>query len=162
MAERELIGGLIATYRELNTEVRRLPEERLRLRGEGGSVREVVTRLRDRELAVSEALKQRLTGVSMPEIFDEDEAPVIGTESEDDSTAARISQFGTAREATLVRLRGVAAEEWDRVPEGGGQPIRAEARQLLDNDRRALARIVGLLGAPAPAAGAGAGTGSDR
>ena len=162
MAERELIDGLIATYRELNAKVRQLPEERLRLRDAGGSVREVVTRLRDRELAVSEALKQRLTGVSMPEIFDEDEAPIIGTESEDDSTAARISQFGTAREATLVRLRGVPAEEWDRAPEGGGQPIRAEARQLLDNDRRALERIVALLGSPSPAAGAGARTAPDR
>lgn len=162
MADRELIDGLIATYRALNTDIHQQPEERLRLRGAGGSVREVVTRLRDRELAVSEALKQRLTGVPMPEIFDEDEAPVIGTESEDDSTAARISQFGTAREATLVRLRGVAAEEWDLVPEGGGQPIRAEARQLLDNDRRALERIVDLLGAPAPAANAGAPTRPDR
>lgn len=112
----------------------------------------MVTGLRDRELAVSEALKQRLTGVAMPEIFDENAAPIIGTESEDDSTAARVAQFGTAREATLVRLRSVVAEEWDRAPEGGGQPIRAEARQLLDNDRRALGRIAELLAAPSPAA----------
>lgn len=152
MSERELIDELIATYRKLNIDVRRQPEERLRLRGAGGSVREVVTGLRDRELAVSEALKQRLTGVAMPEIFDENAAPIIGTESEDDSTAARIAQFGTAREATLVRLRSVVAEEWDRAPEGGGQPIRAEARQLLDNDRRALGRIAELLAAPSPAA----------
>ena len=162
MAERDVIDGLIATYRELNAKVRQQPEERLRLRDAGGSVREVVTRLRDRELAVAEALKQRLTGVPMPEIFAEDEAPVIGTESADDSTAARISQFGTAREATLVRLRAVPTEEWDLAPEGGGQPIGAEARQLLDNDRRALARIVELLGAPTPAAGAGGRPGAER
>ena len=153
MAERDVIDGLIATYRELNAKVRQQPEERLRRRDAGGAVREVVTRLRDRELAVAEALKQRLTGVPMPEIFDENEAPVVGTETEDDTTSARISQFGTAREATLVRLRGLSAEEWGHAPEGGGQPIRAETRQLHDNDRRPLERIAGLLGAPAPTVG---------
>jgi hypothetical protein len=57
MPDQDAIDGLVATYLQLNTTVRLLPEERLSLRGEGGPVREVVTRLRDRELRFSEALR---------------------------------------------------------------------------------------------------------
>ena len=148
MAEQDLIGGLINTYRELNTRVRPLPEARLRIGGNGGgSVREVVSRMRDSELRFSQALKERVTGVPMPEMFGEDEAPIVGTESSDDTTAAIISQFGTARESTLALLRTLPAEDWDQTIEGG-QPIRARIRQLHDNDRRQMERIVGLLGSP--------------
>ena len=148
MPDQELIDGLIATYRELNGKVRPLPEDRLRLKGDGGgSVREVVTRLRDSELRFSQALKERITGVAMPEIFGEDETPVVGTESSEDSTAAILSQFGTARESTLALLRSLPDEDWDR-PIDEGQPIRARIRQLRDNDRRQVERIVALLGSP--------------
>jgi len=148
MADQDLIGGLINTYRELNARVRPLPEDRLRLASNGdGSVRDIVTRLRDSELRFSQALKERVTGVPMPEMFGEDEAPIVGTESSDDSTAAILSQFGTARESTLALLRTLPAEDWDQTIEGG-QPIRARIRQLHDNDRRQMERIVGLLGSP--------------
>ena len=147
MPDQELIDGLISTYRELNVKVRPLPEERLQLRGDGGSVRDVVTRLRDSELRFSQALKERITGVAMPEIFGEEEAPVVGTESSQDTTATILSQFGTARESTLAMLRTLPDEDWDQALEGG-QPIRARIRQLHDNDRRQMERIVGLLGSP--------------
>ena len=148
MAEQELIDGLIATYRELNAKVRPLPEERLRLRSDGGgSVREVLTRLRDSELRFSQALKERITGVPMPEMFGEDEVPVVGTESSEDTTATILSQFGTARESTLAMLRQLPEEDWHR-PIEGGQPVHTRIRQLLDNDRRQMERIVALLGSP--------------
>jgi hypothetical protein len=109
-------------------------------------------------LRFADALKARLTGVHMPEIFDEAEAPVVGTERDDDPTRARLAQFGTAREATLVRLRGVPEPEWDVVPATGGQPIRAETRQLLEHDQQVLHQIQQTLAAvpatePAPAPG---------
>ena len=107
----------------------------------------MVTRLRDSELRFSQALKERVTGVPMPEMFGEDETPIVGTESSDDTTAAIISQFGTARESTLALLRTLPSEDWDQTIEGG-QPIRARIRQLHDNDRRQMERIVGLLGSP--------------
>lgn len=148
MADQELIGGLISTYRELNTRVRSMPEDRLRMGGErNGSVREVVSRLRDSELRFSQALKERVTGVPMSDQFGEDDAPVVGTEGLDDSTASIISQFGTARESTLALLRTLPAEEWDQTLEGG-EPIRTRIRQLHENDRRQMERIVGLLGSP--------------
>lgn len=152
MSDRELIDGLIATYRTLNFTVRVHPEAQLRAAGPHGSVRQAVTRLRDRELRFSDALKARLTGVHMPEIFDEAEAPVVGTERDDDTTRARLSQFGTAREATLVRLRGVSEPQWDQAPEMGGQPIRAETQQLLEHDHQALQQIRQVLAATASAA----------
>lgn len=151
MADQDLIDGLIATYRDLNARVRPLPEERLQVRGgaahDGGSVRDVVTRLRDSELRFSQALKERITGVPMPEMFGEEEAPVLGTETSNDTTATILSQFGTARESTLAMLRSLPAPDWDQVLEGG-QPIRARVRQLYENDRRQMERIVGLLGSP--------------
>jgi len=152
MSDRDLIDGLIATYRTLNFTVRVHPEAQLRAAGPHGSVRQAVTRLRDRELRFSDALKARLTGVHMPEIFDEAEAPVVGTESDEDTTRARLSQFGTAREATLVRLRGVPEDAWNQAPATGGQPIGAETRQLLEHDQQALRQIQQVLAAAVPAA----------
>ncbi len=105
----------------------------------------LVTRLRDTELRFSQALKERLTGVAMPEMFGEDEAPVLGTETDHDSTAALISQFGTAREATLALLRPLPEEGWDQ-PLEGGKPICARVEELAANDRRQLERIAGPLG----------------
>ena len=150
---RDLVSGLIATYRELTTQVRPLPEEQLRQGGAEGSVRAVVTRLRDTELRFSQALKERLTGVAMPEIFGEEEAPVLGTETDEDSTAVRISQFGTAREATLAQLRPLSDEGWDQELEGG-KPICARVEELIAHDRRQLERITGLLGGRTQRAGA--------
>lgn len=143
-----VIDDLITTYRELNGRVRHLPEERLRLKGgDGASVRDVVVRLRDNELKFSQALKERLTGVPMPEIFGEDEAPVLGTEGEDDSTPVILSQFGTARESTLAMLRGMGSGEMNQALEGA-RPISERLAQLVQHDRRLVERINGLLGAP--------------
>ncbi len=105
----------------------------------------LVTRLRDTELRFSQALKERLTGVAMPEMFGEDEAPVLGTETDHDSTAALISQFGTAREVTLALLRPLPEEGWDQ-PLEGGKPICARVEELAANDRRQRERIAGPLG----------------
>ena len=154
MADHTLIDGLISTYRELNTKVRSLPEERLRLKGQAGgaagagaSVRDTVTRLRDSELRFSQALKERITGVPMPDMFGDDEGLVVGTEGANDSTASILSQFGTARESTLAMLRSLADADWDQAIEQG-KPIRTRVQELVENDRRNLERIVGLLGAP--------------
>ncbi len=148
MPDQELIDGLIATYRELNAKVRSQAEDRLRIADkEGRSVRDVVSRLRDSELRFSQALKERVTGVPMPEMFDESAAPVVGTEGADDSTNALLSQFGTARESTLALLRTLPDDNWDETLQGG-KPIRTRIQELRDNDRRQVERIVGMLGAP--------------
>jgi hypothetical protein len=149
MPDQELIDGLIATYRELNMRVRSLPEEQLKQPGsDGTSVREIIRRLRDDELRFSQALKERITGVPMPEIFG-DEAPVVGTENPDDTTAIMIAQFGTARESTLAMLHSLPDPAWDDVPEGAEKSIRSRIQDLLNNDRRQLQRIDSVIGAGA-------------
>ncbi len=147
MSDRDIIDGLIATYRDLNLRVRPQSEERLRLRGEQGAVRDVVTRLRDEELVFSQALKDSISGLPVADLHAED-APVLGTESDHDNTSTILAQFGTARESTLAMLRSLPAEEWD-AQVSGAPSVRTRVTQLLANDRRHMERIIGLLGSPA-------------
>lgn len=143
-----IIQQLIATYRDLNNRVRTLSEDRLRLRkGDKPSVRDVLVLLRDDELVFAQALKERLTGVPMPEIF-ENEKPVIGNETEDESTQTVISQFGTARATTLTLLRGLNEEQWNEQIEGSAMTVLGRVQELVASDAEKMERINDLLGAP--------------
>jgi hypothetical protein len=145
MPDQELIDGLVATYKTLNMSVRQLPEEKLRSGGGNASAREAIRRLRDDELQFSQAFKVRVTtGQPMPAISQNEQA-IIGTESEDDTTAALIAQFGTARESTLAMLRGLPDEEWDST-EAGAQTIRMIIRERVASDQRRLQAITEPLG----------------
>ena len=145
MSDQELIDGLVATYRTLNAQVRSQPEEKLRApTAAGWTVRDALRRLRDDELKFSQALKVRVTtGQAMPEVAEEEKA-VIGTESDDDTTAALIAQFGTARESTLAMLRGLPDPEWDST-EAGPRTIRLIIRDLVAYDQRRLQAITAPL-----------------
>jgi hypothetical protein len=148
MSEQELFNGLIATYRDLNLKVRPLPDERLTLGGAGGSVRDVVLTMRDHELRFSQALKDRLSSVSLSGAFgDKGETMLIEIPSPDDTTVEVISQFGTARESTLAMLRGMAPEIWDDR-EHGPTTVREATEDLLASDGVHLEKIVNLLGSP--------------
>ena len=145
MAQQELIDGLIATYRELNNRVRPLPEARVTTRDAGGtSIRDILVRLRDQELRFSQALKDRVSGSTVPDLFANVEGGVLGTESSHDTAAVVLSQFGTARESTLAMLRSLDADGWATAP-SGGRSIIDSIRQLVDNDRREMEQIGGLL-----------------
>ena len=146
--QQHLFDGLIATYRYLNLKVRPLPEDRLIIGRSGETIRDVMLDLRDDELRFSQALKDRLTGSTMIDVFkDEEGAAMAEIPSADDTTVEVISQFGTARESTLAMLQGLSPETWD---DGSGGPltIRAAAAALLANDRAHLEKIVSLLGSP--------------
>jgi hypothetical protein len=148
MGEQELFNGLIATYRELNLKVRTLPEERLSLGQPGNTVRDVVLEMRDDELRFSQALKDRLSGVSLTGAFgDKGETQLIEIPSPDDTTVEVISQFGTARESTLAMLRGMAPEVWDDRDHGPAT-VREATEDLLASDGVHLEKIVALLGSP--------------
>jgi hypothetical protein len=145
MAEQELISGLIETYRTLNTSVRGLDEQRLRTAQGDGSIHTAMKQMRDNELLFSQALKERVSGVPIATAVSSDERPTIGTETDQDTTAMMIAQFGTARESTLAMLRGLPSAEWDAVV--NGESIRGRVTNLLENDRKQLAQINGLLAA---------------
>lgn len=144
MAQTELIDSLITTYRELNSKVRQLPEERL-APGSGTGVRDLIRLLRDHEMRFSQALKERITGVEMPDFGRGADTPVLGTETSHDSTAVLLSQFGTARESTLAMLRGLGADDWQGTTEGG-RSIAASVQQLTEHDRRQMDQINSALG----------------
>lgn len=145
MPDLDLINGLIATYRELNHSVRRLPEEQLRRpAAQGRSAHELLRELRDREMLFSQALKSRAMSGS-ENGWSETEMPTLGLESDDDTSAMLIAQFGTARESTLALLRDLPDAEWDAP--AGGKTIRTRVFELLDNDRRQLERISSAIGA---------------
>ena len=147
----DLISALIQTYRTLNHEIRPRDERELRSRGSGGhAVRDVVEQMRDDEMRFSQALKERISGVPMPDWL-QNELPVIGTESEGDSTAVLIAQFGTARESTLAMLRTLDAADWDAELDEG-QPIRQRIVELVENDQRHLQRLGAIRPAAATAA----------
>lgn len=146
MSEHDLINDLITTYRNLNNKVRMLPEDRLTMAdGAGNSVRQAVTELRNSEMEFSQALKDSISGISKADMIKG--KPVIGTESESDTTASIISQFGTARESTLAMLRTLTPEEWSKSIEGGAT-IRKRLEEHLGRDKQSMEQIVGLLGSP--------------
>src|SRR5215207_11746015 len=148
MSEQDMFNGLIATYRDLNLKVRPLPDERLTLGKSGSSVRDVVLAMRDHELRFSQALKDRLSGVSLTGAFgDRGETQLIEIPSPDDTTVEVISQFGTARESTLAMLRGMAPETWDDS-EHGPTTVREATEDLLTSDGTHLEKIVTLPGSP--------------
>ena len=150
MSEQELFNGLIATYRDLNLKVRPLPEERLSLGQSGTTVRDVILQMRDHELRFSQALKDRLSGVSLSGAFgDKSVTELIEIPSPDDTTVEVISQFGTARESTLAMLRGMTPETWDDRDHGPAT-VREATQDLLASDGVHLEKIVGLLGSPSP------------
>lgn len=140
----QIIDQLIATYRELNMSVRPLDEATLSSGKGRESVRSIVERMRDDELRFAQALKERLSGVPMPDIAGDD-APIIGTETENDSTTIIISHFGTARATTLSMLREIGDSDWT-APVEGGKSIQERAQELAENDARQLERIRSLLG----------------
>ena len=144
MSDQQLIDGLIATYKSLNSDVRRIDESVLR----SSTARDVMRRFRDGELRFSQALKERISGVPLPDLFDESDLPTLGSETAEDSTAMLIAQFGTARESTLAMLRDISDSEWDAAKEGE-KTIRARVVELLENDRRQLDRINSLIAAGA-------------
>jgi hypothetical protein len=140
----QLIDTLVATYRELNTRVRPRDEARLASATSQGSIRDIVMQMRTDELLFAQALKERISGVPAPDTSGSD-APVIGTESENDTTTVLISQFGTARATTLTMLKGLSDEDWN-APIDGGASIFDKVSELAANDQRQLQRIIQLLG----------------
>lgn len=145
MPDQEIIDGLIATYRELNHRVRGNGQV---LAGDASEeLLQVLRQLRDRELRASQAIKRILVGDAVEE---DDELPLEDTEfSRQRITSASVllSQFGTAREATLAMVRGLPDEEWNKVVRTprGQMSLRDYLKTLVDRDRERMKEIDGLL-----------------
>ena len=128
-----LIDSLVATYRELNINYRThegTPE-----------AREIIARMRDDEMAFSQALKDHLTGIGTAD--GEEKEVVDGSER---TFAQIISQFGSVRATTLNLLKGIQdASAWDTADESG-KSIRDHVTDLVESDRKQLERLSQVIG----------------
>lgn len=136
------IDQLIGTYRELNLRVRPLQEATLAKAHGSTSVRQIVQEMRDRELAFAQGLKERTT--TFAPIEGGAEPTITGMESDEDSTAMLISQFGTARGTTLSILKALPADAWQTSTEEGAR-LNQEVQGLVAQDKDAIDRILSLL-----------------
>lgn len=136
------LDQLIGTYRELNLRVRPLPEERLATERGGTSIRHIVSAMRDRELAFTQWVKERAAPLGSEN--DDSPPPITGLETDDDSTAMLISQFGTARGTTLTTLKALPPEAW-RGSGDTGSELEKGVQKLVAQDKDAIDRILSML-----------------
>lgn len=146
MADQAIIGELIATYRELNHRLRGVdfgpakPDRELV--NDNQSVAGVLFQMRNRELRASQSIKSVLSGGN---VIGDDEVVVPSS----DVTGAQhtvevlLSQFGTAREATLSQVRDLPDEAWAQTYETprGSMPLKEYLQSLVDRDRQRMQQI---------------------
>lgn len=151
MPDQEIIDALIASYRELNHRLRGVSLEALpKSAGQNGaddSVEGILRQIRDRELRASQAIKRMLLG---EEASEDDEGTAVLAEYQDRtdiSPTVLLSQFGTAREATLAMVRELPDEEWNRsfYTPRGHMTLRDYLKTLVDRDRQRIEQIDALL-----------------
>ena len=136
-----MIDRLIATYRNLNEDIRPLARESEL----PNQAYVLLAKLRDDELRVAQTIKEGLTGVRSPELTNS--APVIGTETGHDPIPVIISQFGTARETTLSLVRELSEADWSKALEVGGS-VSERIQAVVDNDARQMKALYELVGLP--------------
>ena len=156
MADRDVVEALIATYRELNQRFRPLLAA---MNTDAGTVEDptsllgILYRLRNRELNASQAIKEMLRGGERT-IVDDEAEPLVTLQQ----TAlglvpiVLLSQFGTAREATLAMVRDLPDSVWQQEFETprGRMTLRAYLETLIARDREAIRALEERLGQPAP------------
>ncbi|RIK40454.1 MAG: hypothetical protein DCC58_13865 [Chloroflexi bacterium] len=148
MARKDVVDSLIATYRELNLQLRPLGEAKLAAAGPDGSVKDVLKDLRRREIIASQQLKAMLMAEASGDTPAVVDASLI--DSGDDLPArVLLSEFGTARESILAAASQRSDEELSRelnVTEGP-RSIDALLQSLVESDRVDRERIKRLLAA---------------
>ncbi len=156
MADRDVIDGLIATYRELN---QRFRPKLLTLnsgqdpRSNPNSAIGILYRLRNRELNASQAVKEMLLSGETSITDDEAEPLVTLQQTALGLTAAvLLSQFGTAREATLAMVRDLPDEVWQQAFNTplGQMTLREYLQSLVERDRAAMEQLEQHLAQASP------------
>ena len=140
MPDQEILNEMIEIYRELNMKLRGVDLVAIQDQkaDDGESLNEIMNRMRNREYNASQAIKLMSMGQDASEIDESAQAEVL-----DELVATGVtpiimlSQYGTAREATLSLLR--QAED-ETIDEELGSPrgkisIRQYSRELINDDR---------------------------
>lgn len=123
----KLTSPLVETYKTLNMKYRHATES--------PEVKEIVGRMRNDEIAFSQALRDHLTGVGTAS------GKRMMPDPQDEPLFQIISQFGTARATTLNLLRGIHDENvWARSTEDG-KSIGEHVEALVESDKQQLERL---------------------
>jgi len=133
MDTKNLIDSLVDTYRQLNINFRGA--------NDSAEARSVVARMRDDEIAFSQALKDHITGIGTA---DGEENEVV--DGADRTLAQIISQFGTARATTLNLLKGLSDETAWSAQTSDGRSVREHVQDLVESDRNQLQKLGSLIG----------------
>ncbi len=156
MADRDVIDALIATYRELN---QRFRPKLLALnsgqdpRTNPDSAIGILYRLRNRELNASQAIKEMLLS-GETSITDDEADPLVTLQQTALGLTATVllSQFGTAREATLATVRDLPDEIWQQVfnTPRGQMTLREYLQTLVERDRAVIQQLEQHLAQASP------------
>jgi hypothetical protein len=140
MADQEIINEMIAVYRDLNMRLRGVDLNAIKDKkaDNGETVETILRRMRDREYNSSQAIKLMSMGEDSSNIEETNPAAVLDELILTGITPIiLLSQYGTAREATLSLIRGLGDEAWDQEHDTprGRMSIREYLRGLINNDR---------------------------
>jgi hypothetical protein len=155
MPDQEILNEMIEIYRELNLKLRGADLEAIKDQkaDNGETVSEILNRMRNREYNASQAIKLMSMRTDASHVKEDTQAEVL-----DELIATGItpiimlSQYGTAREATLSLLRQAEEETIDSEIDSprGKMSIREYCRALI-NDDRADQKLLDQLVEKAPA-----------
>lgn len=168
MPKLDKIDALISTVRELNHQLRpKLTEDIGGGSGNLAEVHSILGEMRNRELIASHGVKRMMLsareGVDAQEIQNMmgtsgnritlDEALAIHDDVATLPTRVVMSEFASAREAILSLLRELPDDMWSvrsgQALDEGIDSIDAVVDQLIDEDKKAMARINQLTGVAA-------------
>lgn len=141
MPDQELLNEMIEIYRDLNMRLRGVDLNSMKDQkaDNGETLAQILQRMRNREYNASQAIKlMSLHDSSAADIPEDRNADVL-----DELVATGVtpiimlSQYGTAREATLSLLRQISDEVLDQEQPSprGNISIREYCRKLINDDR---------------------------
>ena len=140
MADQEIINEMIEIYRDLNMRLRGadLASIKDQKADNGETLEQIMNRMRNREYNASQAIKLMSMGLDASEISESAQAEVLDELIATGITPTiMLSQFGTAREATLSLVRQATEETIDQEigSPRGKMSIREYCRALINDDR---------------------------
>lgn len=141
MPDQELINEMIEIYRDLNMRLRGADLDSIKDQkaDNGETVEQILRRMRNREYNASQAIKlMTLEDEAAGEIDEAHDSEVLNELVATGVTPIiMLSQYGTAREATLSLLRQISDEQLDKEEASprGKISIREYCRKLVNDDR---------------------------
>lgn len=140
MPDQEILNEMIEIYRDLNMRLRGVDLAALKDKkaDNGETLEQILNRMRNREYNASQAIKIMSMGDDASSIDESAQAVVLDELISTGVTPIiMLSQYGTAREATLSLVRTVNEETVDREVDGprGKMSIREYCRALVNDDR---------------------------